>query len=442
VSHESVIEPGTLLLQKYRVEEALGRGGMGVVFAARHLALDERVALKVLTGAVGAQPEALARLQREAKILARVRNEHVVRVIDLGQLDDGSPFLVMELLDGRDLGSLLEERGRLEVTVAVDYVLQALVALAAAHSSGVVHRDLKPENLFCTKTADGGELIKVLDFGISRMEPLGASYSPTPMTHPSSLLGTPLYMSPEQLRDPASVDARSDLWAIGVVLFELLTGLSPFMGTSLADIALKITTEPPPPLAGVDSQKARGLEAVLAKCLQKERELRFQTVAELARALAPFGSAGSARIAERVERLTRPPAAVSDPPPAPPPASRSRALYALSALLLALAVSVAWRATSRGAAALGVGSAVSLGVVQPKDSPPPSPRPSDTGARLVPVASETPSSPHAPPTASAMRIASARVLPSAKVSCNPPYTVDAQGRKRFRRECYLDAGAR
>jgi len=298
------IVPGQILLQKYRVEELLGHGGMGAVFAARHLALDERVAIKVLAPAATHDRAAFLRLQREARILARVRNEHVVRVIDLGHLDDGAPFMVMEHLTGRDLSRVLEEQGRLGVEPAVSYVLQALVALAAAHANGVVHRDLKPENLFYTRGLDGGWLIKVLDFGISRLERPSQSGASTSMTGPSAVMGTPLYMSPEQLRDTGAVDARSDIWSIGVVLYELVTGVPPFSGASLGDIVFKIATEPPPTFTSIDPSLASELESVLSRCLEKEREQRFANVAELARALQPFGPPGCAGLVERVARLT------------------------------------------------------------------------------------------------------------------------------------------
>ena len=334
---------------------------MGVVFAARHLALDERVAIKVLAPSATDNQEALTRLQREARILARVRNEHVVRVIDLGQLDDGAPFMVMEHLTGRDLGSLLEEQGRLGVEPAVSYVLQALVALAAAHANGVVHRDLKPENLFCTQGQDGAWVIKVLDFGISRLERRSQGGASTSMTGPSAVMGTPLYMSPEQLRDSSAVDARSDIWSIGVVLYELVTGVAPFSGASLADIAIKIAIEPPPTLALIDPMLPSGLESVLSRCLHKERDQRYANVAELARALQPFGPAGCRRLVERVERLAAEspihlgddksdlpdldPVTASAPHltmPAGPPASAAAALAprrpSRAQLLLALAV--------------------------------------------------------------------------------------------------------
>jgi eukaryotic-like serine/threonine-protein kinase len=476
LSTTSAIVPGQILLGKYRVEELLGRGGMGVVFAARHLALDERVAIKVLAPAASEHQDALARLQREARILARVRNEHVVRVIDLGQLDDGAPFMVMEHLTGRDLGSLLEEQGRLGVEAAVSYILQALIALAAAHANGVVHRDLKPENLFCSQAQDGSCLIKVLDFGISRLDRSARGTASASMTGPSAVMGTPLYMSPEQLRDPRAVDARSDIWSIGVVLYELVAGVAPFSGASLGDIAIKIATEPPPPLTFVAASIASQLEDVLSRCLRKERDERFANVAQLARALEPFGPAGCRQLVERVERLAAeppiylgdeqssplpdsnpltapaPPEATLASPPAPPAASAARWRPSGAQLLLALCVPIAlvaaWRLTA-SRAGTPAETAVAAGLIDPAPSP--------DASRDVPRIASSVSQPEAPlqvndqpaartatgDVAKSLRAASSsRSLPAAKDPCVPPYTIDPQGRKKFRHECFTERAIR
>lgn len=451
LSTARAIVPGQVLLRTYRVEQLLGQGGMGVVFAARHLALDERVAIKVLAPAASDNQDALARLRREARILARVRNEHVVRVIDLGQLEDGAPFMVMEHLTGRDLCSLLEEQGRMAVESAVSYVLQALVALAAAHANGVVHRDLKPENLFLARGQDGAWLIKVLDFGISRLERRSQSNASASMTGPSAVMGTPLYMSPEQLRDAGAVDARSDIWSIGVVLYELVTGLSPFSGASLADIAIKIATEPPPPLALAEPSVAAGLESVLSRCLRKEREQRFASVAELARALLPFGPAGCERLVERVERLAAEPSVdlSGDDAPAPllitPPGSPAAPVAApalsvrrpskallLLAPALSLALVVAWRlvaSPNRPSSPAPVASA-SLLEQQRRTAE----IPADAAPRPATIADTEASPPATPQPAPAP----APRVPPAKSPCNPPYSIDPQGRKKFRHECFTE----
>jgi eukaryotic-like serine/threonine-protein kinase len=421
---------------------------MGLVFAARHLALDERVAIKVLAPAASGHQDALARLQREARILARVRNEHVVRVIDLGQLEDGAPFMVMEHLTGRDLGSLLEEHGRLEVETAVSYILQALIALAAAHTNGVVHRDLKPENLFCTRGQDGACLIKVLDFGISRLERSERDRSSASVTAPSAVMGTPLYMSPEQLRDPRAVDARSDIWSIGVVLYELVTGVAPFSGASLGDIAIKIATEPPPPLVSVAPSIASRLDDVLSRCLHKERDERFANVAQLARALEPFGPAGCRGLVERVERLAAEPP-IHLPSDGPKPWRARRAPLVLALAVLAAPVA-AWRLVEphAGGASLATAAAAS-GWVEPA-------RPTEVAGDAPRIAAsvrspETPlpgDDPPAPPAATGEVTKSpgatprTRSVPLAKDPCHPPYTLDPQGRKKFRHECFTERALR
>jgi eukaryotic-like serine/threonine-protein kinase len=463
VSTESFIVSGTILLQKYRVESLLGQGGMGLVFAARHLALDEPVAIKVLTHSVSQQAEGLARLQREARILARLRNEHVVRVIDLGELEDGKPFMVMEHLSGSDLATLLEAEGAFEPSRAVGFILQALVALAAAHANGVIHRDLKPDNLFCATNPDGSSLVKVLDFGISRLERRGGPGSAS-MTQPQALMGTPLYMSPEQLRDPTDVDPRSDIWSLGVVLYELVTGRAPFLANGLPQIAVKIATEPPPPL-GLDGAPA-GFEKVVLRCLEKERDLRFSDVAALARALGPYGPVGCGQSIARVEQLlSLPPlgaaygggdpalqtrdVAVSTEPrktqtllsPVRTPRLGARALrLALGASALA---AVGWWSWSNWKDAHGV-------VASASSFEPPAPVAAPHGAASIAATPAVPSrastgdldlSPQASAAVKAPRV-TPRVGAATKDSCNPPYTLDAQGRKRFRHECFIDQNVR
>jgi len=448
----------------------LGQGGMGAVFAARHLALDERVAIKILGPAAIGNQEALTRLQREARILARVRNEHVVRVIDLGNLEDGAPFMVMELLNGRDLGSLLQEQGRFAVEDAVGYILQALVALAAAHTNGVVHRDLKPDNLFCTPGQDGAWAIKVLDFGISRLERLNQGSDSSSMTGPSAVMGTPLYMSPEQLRDSSAVDARSDIWSIGVVLYELVTGVMPFSGASLADILVKITTEPPSPPGMLNPSLAPGFESVLLRCLRKDRDERFANVAELARALQPFGPAGCGPLVDRVVRLAAEspiqissddkggmpsvePVAAPTPSstpggvPAPltpaPAARRPTTMQLVLALVALLALVVAWRLTAlrgRTSAVTPAGVGLVEQALPDKTSGGAPPIPAVASESDLPIMNDPPAAAaHSGDLMKDPRVApSTHSGPALKSLCNPPYTIDPQGRKKFRHECFTE----
>src|SRR5450755_319444 len=219
---------GDVLAGKYRIEAVLGEGGMGIVLSATHIELGSRVAIKVLRPELAHTEDAVSRLLVEARSAASIRSEHVARVLDVGRLESGLPFLVLEHLEGRDLQQILARSGRLASQVAVDFVLQACQALSEAHSAGIVHRDLKPENLFLTYRADGTPVVKVLDFGISKR--LSHDGREAARTNPSELLGSPLYMAPEQMKGSVSIDARVDIWSLGVVLYELCTGQSPFFG--------------------------------------------------------------------------------------------------------------------------------------------------------------------------------------------------------------------
>ena len=239
------LREGELIAGKYVVERVLGDGGMGVVVAAQHLELGERVALKFLRPEVAEIPEARLRFMREARAAARIKGERVARVLDVGTLDDGLPFIVMEHLEGKDLGRLLETRGPLDVEDAVHYVLQACEAVAHAHAVGIVHRDLKPANLFLATSADGSPLVKVLDFGISKCTSVFARTLSPDLTTVNASVGTPGYMSPEQARDAGNVDVRADVWGLGAVLYELLAGKPAFDGDNVPAIVMMIATEEP-----------------------------------------------------------------------------------------------------------------------------------------------------------------------------------------------------
>jgi serine/threonine-protein kinase len=297
---------GEIFAEKYRIESVLGLGGMGIVLAATHIHLEERVAIKLLLPAIAENPEYVARFLREGRAAIKIRSEHVGRMIDVGKPAVGSPYLVMEHLVGTDLSRVLEARGPLPVAVAVDYLLQAGEALAEAHAMGTVHRDLKPGNLFLTTRADGSECVKVLDFGISKVAEgitPSADYS---MTKSTTLMGSPLYMSPEQLRSLRSVDHRTDIWALGVILFEMLVGTPPFEGDTLPDLSVKIIVTEPPLLRSKRPDAPAALEAILSRCLEKDIAKRVADVAELASLLAPFGSLAAAGSLERILKVTAP----------------------------------------------------------------------------------------------------------------------------------------
>ena len=291
-------KPGHLLAGKYRVDGAIGRGGMGVVAAGHQLSLDRPVAIKFLRQALAGT--ARQRFTREAMAIARMQSEHVVRVFDAGE-EDGVPFIVMERLVGNDLAAELE-RGPLRPEVAVSYLREACEAIAEAHSVGIVHRDLKPSNLFIAEGANGRRIVKVLDFGVSKW--LGsAPDEETPLsTADHGLVGTPAYVSPEQLATPGAVDGRTDLWALGVVLFQCLSGKRPFEVRGIPQLCAAILTAQTPelePNLGVPE----ALRAVIRRCLRKKPSERYQSVDELAAALAAFSMPPSA--ARRVLGVVR-----------------------------------------------------------------------------------------------------------------------------------------
>jgi len=310
-----VLSEGDVLAGKYRIERRLGEGGMGYVVAAVHEQLQQRVAVKFLAEAHAKDPESAARFLREARAAVRIQSEHVGRVLDVCSLEDGSPYIVMEFLHGNDLAAELGRTGTFPIEVAVDYVLQACEAVAEAHNLGLVHRDLKPPNLFLTRRADGSPLIKVLDFGISKAVAASASAESAALTTAQMILGSPAYMSPEQARKPKSVDERTDIWSLGIILYEFLTGRVPFTGDTLLSIIAAAFTETPPGVRELRPDLPAGIEKVIDRCLAKSADERFQTVAELADALAPFAEPHSlpsvSRIRGTVMRRS------SAPPPGP-----------------------------------------------------------------------------------------------------------------------------
>ncbi len=300
------LEVGTVIDGKYRVEGPIGAGGMGMVFSARHLQLRERVAIKVLKPDRIGRPALVERLLREARAAASIRNRHVVRVLDVGTLPDAQPFIVMEFLEGEDLATLLARRGPLSISDAVDHVLEACEALAEAHALGIVHRDLKPANLFLERRASGAVSVKVVDFGVARFLAGHADAVTTTdsgLTSSHAFVGSPAYISPEQLTTPDEVDTRADIWALGVILHEMLTGSQPFTAPTLALTCTKILQDAPPVLTRTDV--APELAAALKRALEKDPERRFATMRELGAALAPFGSALARASLAEIEAVAR-----------------------------------------------------------------------------------------------------------------------------------------
>src|SRR4051812_47574365 len=265
ISHDVALpKEGDVIAGKYLIQRVLGRGGMGVVVAAEHVALRQRVAVKFLLPEAVARAGSVERFLREARAAVMIQSEHVARVFDVGTLETGSPYMVMELLQGSDLGELLQVNGRLPVEQAVDYVLQACEAIAEAHALGIIHRDLKPANLFLTSRADGSMIIKVLDFGISKSTGTPSGSQPDmSLTRTASVMGSPLYMSPEQMRSTRNVDARTDIWALGVILYELLTGRAAFLADSMPELCAMILTEPPASVRSLRAEVPEGLDVAI-----------------------------------------------------------------------------------------------------------------------------------------------------------------------------------
>jgi eukaryotic-like serine/threonine-protein kinase len=317
---------GDVIADKYRLEHLVGEGSMGRVFRAHHLLLGHSVAIKFLRASIDSD-DLRTRFTREARATMALRSDHVVRAFDLGVLPSNIPYMVLEYLEGTDLRSHLETRGALPVEEAVDYVLQVCEALAEAHLNGIVHRDLKPQNLFLTRRPNGTACIKLLDFGVSKFEMRSGSRDELTMSH--TLLGSPVFISPEQIRDSRSVDARADVWSLGVVLYMLVGGGRPFDGEGLGATCAAIMVDPPRPLAARCPAVPPALETIVLRCLEKSRERRTPHVAELARSLLSFASAGGRLSAERVIHLfassppggaLRPPVVASGTPllPSPP----------------------------------------------------------------------------------------------------------------------------
>jgi serine/threonine-protein kinase len=313
--------PGSIFAGKYRIERLLGAGGMGYVLAAVHLQLDERVAIKMLLPSMAQHAETVERFLREGRAAVKIKSEHVGRVLDVSSAND-TPYIVMEYLDGVNLDELLARDKRLAPQVAVDYVLQACEAIAEAHALRIVHRDLKPANLFLVHKPDGTPVVKVLDFGISKMTaPEGAEQMS--MTRTSSILGSPLYMSPEQLKSARVVDERSDIWSLGIIVFELLSGAPPFIAETIAELGALVLTGQAPDVRGPAPETPAGLAQAVARCLRTKADERFPSVAELAAAMAPHGSESARASAARITRVLqgiprRPTASIPEGPDSSP----------------------------------------------------------------------------------------------------------------------------
>jgi serine/threonine-protein kinase len=485
---ESSVVPGQVLAGKYQVERVLGQGGMGVVVAAHHVQLDTKVAIKFLLPEMLNNREVVARFAREARAAVKITSEHVARVLDVGTLESGAPYMVMEFLEGGDLAAWLNQRGPLPIDQAVEFVLQACVAVAEAHGLGIVHRDLKPANLFCIRRPDGQLSIKVLDFGISKLTSGAGGTDPSGLsvTKTSAVMGSPLYMSPEQMQSAKSADAQSDIWALGVILYELLAGRVPFEGEAATEVAVNVVMRPPPPLRSSRPDVPPALEAVVLKCLEKGRENRYRNVAELATALAPFAPARAAASVERIAGtihaagLSGKPATSPSTPPlrgtivsvptspaltntagAATAAPRRTGAVVAVAVACILVVGVAGLVVARKightqtpaasietapigiavpvvppSAAQSTGAVVLAPSTESTASPAPThPEASAPGVATAPAAWSRPTAhPGGAPAAASQAQTQTQALPP---GCDPPYTLDDEGRKHFKPECFL-----
>jgi len=362
-------EIGAVLDGRFEVLRILGQGAMGIVLEAKHLGLRQRVALKLLRHNSESSPAVAARFVREAHAAARLKSEHVVRIMDVGKLASGVPYIVMERLEGTDLARRLLEKRRLGFDEVADYLFQTLEALTEAHTVGVIHRDLKPANLFVARLPGHSHSIKVLDFGISKLSTLDST-TETELTAARTVLGSPLYMSPEQLEDARNVEPGSDIWSLGVIAYELLTGAPPFQADTLPELLEVMKRGDHAPLADQCPDVPPEFAHVIERCLQADPERRFTSAKALTVALAPWANTPERMVSiERIlhVRSSRPPKpSDSRPPPARPsdkkPLSERReartdatqttpraALFAAGALLAGVCA-LAWLATRHGEA--------------------------------------------------------------------------------------------
>ena len=273
-----MIGEGDTLDHRYRLDRLIGRGGMGAVFEAEHVILEKRVAVKILHPNMAGNVEALERFYREARTASKLGHEGIVEISDVGQAQDGSPYLVMELLRGEGLGDLLDRAGKLDPRFALDVTAQILSVLVAVHEHGIVHRDLKPENIFLCPRTDGTYHVKILDFGICKIT---SDETGPRLTHTGVAMGTPCYMSPEQARGDMRLDHRTDLWSAGVMLYEMLTGRVPYDGPNYNVVIAKLLTEDYVPPRAIDPELPEELERVVLRALSRDPLGRYSSAAEL-----------------------------------------------------------------------------------------------------------------------------------------------------------------
>jgi len=411
----SPVRAGEIVAGKYQVDEILGSGGNGVVVAAMHLELRTRVAIKFLGPDALKDDVAAARLLREARATARIPSEHVAGILDAGTLESGAPYLVMELFDGVDLATLIRERRRVDTNEAVGYVLQICEAAREAHALGIIHRDLKPSNVFLARDSAGRQSIKVLDFGLAKV--IGSRSLDGRLTAANAVIGSPFYMSPEQMTDSSVVDGRTDIWSIGVLLFELLAGRPPFSAASLPQICTLVLHGKPPSFSDLGVIAPEGLEGVIKRCLRKTPGDRFSSVEDLGQALAPFTSVQLGLRSYTSARASR-----ARAPRSMASAALGGALFAAVAAASGFAVTTWWlrpspHTTERPAAPASPSLGIGAEVLTRSAATPPDAQPARQG--VVESPRSTPPAPHAKKTRPPLGVSRAPVPASSDGDSEP-----------------------
>jgi eukaryotic-like serine/threonine-protein kinase len=303
-----MLEPGQVIDGKYRIVRLIGEGGMGAVFEGENIRISRRVAIKVLHPNATANPETVQRFEREAQAAGRIGSDHILEILDLGALPDGSRYMVMEFLAGETLSSRIRKHGRLTPGQIVPLMRQMLVGLAAAHDAGIVHRDLKPDNVFVLTERSGiRDYVKIIDFGISKFNVIGGDMS---MTRTGAVMGTPFYMSPEQAKGSGQVDHRSDLYAAGVILYEAATGEVPFLASTFNELLFKIVLSEPKPLSEVLPGIDPNFVAVVTRAMAREPSQRFQSAREMIETLDGLGLSGKTQALDPAPAMAPVPAVV------------------------------------------------------------------------------------------------------------------------------------